>query len=116
MKEKRPFEKGGEFRRLVELAWKLDKRINKNVSRQFVNLVEAENGTGMKRIGSFEKQLKEIKETLEKVFNIFLRHEVDNKKRRNIESCLGIVHSVINSEQIYSIVVIGLKNAFQDFR
>jgi hypothetical protein len=110
MREKTPYEKGTEFTILIERAWKFDNRINKKVKRQYENLLDAEKGTGMKSLGSFEKQLKEIKETLEKVFTIFLKQKLESEKRSNIENCLLNVSFAKNSDDIYELVKVGIKD------
>tara|TARA_R110001606_G_scaffold316982_1_gene463763 strand:- start:618 stop:953 length:336 start_codon:yes stop_codon:yes gene_type:complete len=110
MGELKEYIKGGEFSDLYNKACKFDKRISKSVKRQYENLVDAENGTGMKYLGTFEKQLKEIKKTLEKVFNIFLKQKMENENRKNIENCLYNVEYVKSSKDVYELVKIGNEN------
>ena len=74
------------------------------------NLINTENGKGLKYLGNSAKQIEDLKKRLENTFTLLLKLELNDTERVNIENCLNSIQNIESSNDVIELVDIGIEN------
>ena len=97
-----------QYENFLKKGFQFDKRIKKASNREFLNLVNSENGENLKWLGSFDKQLIEIKERLTKTTELLINQENNETKVNSLKNLLIEIYNANSSENIFIIATTGL--------
>jgi len=96
------------YENFLKRGFQFDKRIKKPSNKEFLHLVAAENGKNIKLLGSFDKQLIEIKKRLTKTTELLINQLNDETKVSSLKNLLIDIDNANSSENIFIIVTNGL--------
>lgn len=88
-------------------AYKLDRRIQRPSKGEYYMLTRAENK------GEFSKQLKVLKDRIEKVIDIFLKQEINNQTYEALIMLLSLNAQAKNSNDVAAVIEKGLEITVQ---
>ena len=94
-------------------AFKTDNRIKRASKQEFINLVNSENGKKLSFLPSFDKQLEEVKDRLEKAINIFIEKSNDDNELLILKKIESKITNIQSYKDINEIIEIGLENTKQ---
>lgn len=101
---------GMNYETFLTRAFRTDKRIRRANKQEFINLANSENGKKLSFQPSFEKQLEEIKNRLEKALNIFIEKTDDKTELLTLKNLEMQLLTLKSYKDLTEIVKIGLEN------
>lgn len=96
------------YEAFLSRAFQFDKRIEKASNQEYLNLIDAEMGMGMRFLPTFEKQLMQIKTRLSTAIEILLKQKISNVNKTRLIELLDSIEKIKSYKDVIIIVEAGL--------
>jgi len=112
MENRQDYNDSALYETFLNRAFKFDsRRLGDPHNREYLNLIDAENGVKHYGQATRDKQLETMKRRVTRAVDVLLRQDLDERSKNNLHPLLAQIAAATTAHEMFAIVKIGIENS-----